>query len=147
MKHSNKRIEKNCLNCGDKVRHNIAHEASKIMFLLLPLFALFVGLFYSRKKFLYTQHAIFTLHFHSFLFIILLLVALISNFVSNTKPVILMWSVVVLLVYFYLVAALQKVYGQGLWLSAAKGLCISLLYAITLVITVVLLILLTFIIL
>ncbi len=43
----------------------------KVMFLLLPLFALLLKLFYVRSGRLLIEHFIFSLHFHSFLFLIM----------------------------------------------------------------------------
>ena len=51
------------------------------MFVLLPLFALFVSMlygFYNKQKYLYSQHAIFTLHYHSFVFLAFLVLYLLT---------------------------------------------------------------------
>jgi hypothetical protein len=43
----------------------------KIMFVLLPIFAMFLKLLYLRSKRFYAEHLIFALHFHSFGFLLL----------------------------------------------------------------------------
>ena len=112
------------------ITHNLKHDIPKIMFLLLPLFALFIGICYSRKKYYYSQHLVFSLHFHSFLFIALLLSGLISLMIPLDKFWFYEILVTVLVIYIYLVAALRNTYEQSLWLSAVKGVAISLLYLI-----------------
>ncbi len=76
-------------NVRQKVKHggegklhlevNIQHDIPKIMFVLLPLFALYVGLLYSRRKYYYVNHAIFSVHFHSFVFLFFLFLLLIGQ--------------------------------------------------------------------
>ncbi|RAJ88113.1 uncharacterized protein DUF3667 [Chitinophaga dinghuensis] len=61
-----------------KVNEDLIHHAPKVMFLLLPLFALLTKWVYRKDKtLLYADHAIFALHFHSFMFITMLVTALI----------------------------------------------------------------------
>jgi len=116
------------------ITRDIEHDIPKIMFVLLPLFALFVGFFYSRKKYLYTQHAIFSIHFHSFMFVFLLLMGLVELALPMDKMWLDMIGISLLGIFIYLVIALYKVYVQAFWLSVIKGLAISILYGITLLI-------------
>jgi len=55
------------------VSENFQHSIPKLMFALLPVFALFIYWLHSRKKYYYAQHIIFSIHFHSFLFFALLI--------------------------------------------------------------------------
>jgi hypothetical protein len=117
------------------------------MFVLLPLFALFVGWFYNRRKYYYTQHAIFSIHFHSFYFLIFpflnllsfLLVPDISVDTAVKSPGKFAWEwstpgiLALLLTFVYLVAALKNVYRQSLWLSLLKAIAISILYIISII--------------
>jgi len=111
-----------------RIEENLQHTIPKIMFILLPLFALITGWFYSRKKYLYVQHAVFSIHFHSFVFLFLLLVWLLSKLITNDWVDIGVTVFAMLLVFVYLVAALKGMYRQSVWLSLLKGLAISLLY-------------------
>jgi hypothetical protein len=116
---------------------DVHHDIPKIMFLILPLFALYVGWFYSRKKYYYVNHAIFSVHFHCFLFLLLLLMLLIDKvvpgdlFSGSWTGIIITVAIFPLIAFGYLVAALHGMYGQSFWLSLAKGLAIGLLYVIT----------------
>lgn len=126
------------------IEQNLQHSIPKIMFVLLPLFALFVSWFYSRATYYYVQHAIFTIHFHSFLFLLFLIVTLVSKQLTSYQAV--MWLVfgTYLLAYVYLVAALRGMYQQAVWLSALKGLAIGVLYLLAIMVTVMTMILLAF---
>ena len=111
---------------------DVHHDIPKIMFLILPLFALYVGWFYSRKKYYYVNHAIFSVHFHCFLFLLLLLLLLLDKVIpGDWTELILIAAVFPICAFVYLVAALHGMYGQSFWLSLGKGLAISLLYVIT----------------
>jgi hypothetical protein len=99
-------------------------------FLLLPLFALILKLFYIRRKQNYIRHLIFSIHLHSFLFFILIvIVALRLIFTSGIAVVNL-----VLLISFpvYFVLALRHFYGQNYPKVILKFVGISAIYNIVL---------------
>jgi hypothetical protein len=127
---------------------NIQHDIPKIMFILLPLFAWYVGWFYSRKKYYYVNHAIFSVHFHSFVFLFFLLLLLLGAvmpeawagklllaFFTKKWASALLTAMVTGPIFIYLVVALRRMYGQSVVMSILKGLAISLLYFITLAVT------------
>jgi hypothetical protein len=57
----------------------LIRQVPKIMFFLLPLFALFLKLFYIRQKIFYINHLIFALHIHSLIFVYLIIAILFPN--------------------------------------------------------------------
>ncbi len=57
------------------------HNLPKGLFIYLPIFAFFLWIFHSKKKWWYFDHGVFTLHYFSFL----LLVVLLTTFISKTK--------------------------------------------------------------
>ncbi len=77
----------------------------KMMFFLLPLFAVLLTLLYWRTKRLYVEHLVFLLHVHAFAFLILTPLLL-------TRPDWLVVSVFVAL-FVYVVAAMRVVYKQN----------------------------------
>ncbi len=127
------------------IKRNIEHDIPKIMFVLLPLFALFTGFFFSRKKYWYTQHFIFSLHFLSFIFIFLMFAGLVEKWLPMDK----MWLIMAIIefggIFIYLCLALRNAYHQSIWLSFAKALGISILYVISMVLSFVLLMITSFI--
>jgi len=111
---------------------DISHDVPKLMFLLLPLFALYVGWFYSRKKYYYVNHAIFSVHFHSFVFLLMLFFILLSKLIPGEWIDVILGLTAIVLSFVYLVAALHGMYGQSFWRGLFKGIGISLLYVLTL---------------
>ena len=66
-------------------------HAPQIVFLLLPVFALLLKLIYLRSKSYYIEHIVFSFYFHSYVYLILLLIVLLNStgwpFVSNYADV------------------------------------------------------------
>ena len=110
---------------------DVRHDIPKIMFVLLPLFAVYVGWFYSRKKYYYVNHAIFSVHFHSFVFLFFIFLLLLNWLISNEWVGLILTAIAPIPLFVYLVAALHGMYGQSFWRTLGKGLAISILYAIT----------------
>ncbi|HZE83949.1 MAG TPA: DUF3667 domain-containing protein [Puia sp.] len=130
-----------------RLESDVAHTIPKIMFLLLPLFALFVGWFYSRKRYFYVQHAIFSIHYHSFVFLLFLLTLLVEKLIPGEMLLLVLVvvpGISLLLAFTYLVAALKGMYGQSLGMAFVKALGISLLYLIFILLALGLLIVTTF---
>jgi hypothetical protein len=128
-------------NIKEKAKHgrakmhievDISHDIPKLMFILLPLFALYVSWFYSKKKYYYVNHAIFSVHYHSFVFLLFLVSALLVRIIPGDWIDVILIVVATLLSFIYLVAALHGMYGQSFWRCILKALGISLLYSITL---------------
>ncbi|AXY73082.1 DUF3667 domain-containing protein [Paraflavitalea soli] len=126
------------------LEENFQHSVPKIMFVLLPLFALYVWLFFSRKKYYYTQHVIFSIHFHSFVFLLLLLMKLVKWIFPNEWFGLILDIITVLILFIYLAIALKNAYKQSFGLSLTKAIGVSLLYLVSLVAAVTLLALFTF---
>ena len=87
----------------------------KMMFFLLPLFAVTLKLLYLRTKRLYVEHLVFLLHVHAFAFLVLtplLLVPIVWRglFVGLVLPV-------------YFIAAMRAVYRQG-WPKTLLKFCL-----------------------
>lgn len=59
---------------GDQIFwKELINQIPKVMFILLPVFALILKLLYFRRKIYYIEHLIFSLHFHTYVFINLML--------------------------------------------------------------------------
>jgi len=105
--------------------------APYVTFLLIPIFALLLVLFFWRKKDYYMYHMVFTLHFHTFLWIFFSLLLIIGLFTCNlTYPT---W--LNMLLFFtpgiYLTIALRRYYQTKSWWQALwKAILISILYFI-----------------
>ena len=91
--------------------------ASKVLFVMMPLFAVFLKLLYIRREPLYVDHLIFALHYHAFLFVFYTILIWINEFLYGSG-VLTPW--VFLIIIFgsgaYLLACLKRVYAQP-WLK------------------------------
>lgn len=101
----------------------IREHMPKILFLLLPVFALLLQIVYVRSRILYIQHLIFSFHFHSFIFFILLLNVLYDAAVP--KGFQLYGNIILLAIPLYLYVALQNVYRQPAWKTVLKFFILS----------------------
>jgi len=102
------------------------HNYPKMMFVLLPLFALYLKWFYRRrKKWFYADHAIFSLHFHTFFFIFYLFTTIL-DWLFNVDFISLAGLIVI---FIYLMRSLKRIYGgTSFW----KAFWLVLLYSFTL---------------
>ena len=110
---------------------DVRHDIPKLMFILLPLFALYVGWFYDRKKYYYVNHAIFSVHFHSFAFLFFLFMLLLNLVIPGEWTGLILAAITPVVVFIYLIAALHGMYGQSFWVTLGKGVAITLIYLIT----------------
>lgn len=62
----------------DQFKHQLYQNLPKMMLLFMPLIAMFLKLLYIGSKRLFTEHFVFTLHYHAFVFVVMLAVMLIG---------------------------------------------------------------------
>jgi hypothetical protein len=111
------------------------------MFILLPIFALMLKLFYLFSKRYYMEHLTVALHSHAFLFVVLMLAAALpvldsslganySSFIETVSICLAIW------VPLYLFIMQKKVYKQGLFITCVKFCLIGISYIILLSFTI-----------
>jgi len=126
------RVEENAQSLADDPRRFIqlfTEYLPQMMFLLLPVFALLLKFCYLFSPFYYLQHFVFTLHFHSFVYLLYLLRQL-GHFWWSDSPVV---ESIPLLVLLYLPLALKRSYGSGLAVAIGKSLFALLVGSLLLV--------------
>ena len=98
----------------------------RILFLLLPLFALLLAAFYRRQahEFLFVDHLVFSLSFHSFAFVLLLLAALAAQFLPGEAVA---W-VFIVVVPLYLLLAMRRLYRQSWFWTGVKFASLITIY-------------------
>jgi len=106
------------------------HNYPKMMFVLLPLFALYLRWMYDKKKWFYADHAIFSVHIHVFFFLFFLACTALDTLFHT--EIFSSWGILVIFVY--LVIALRNTYGQSWGKSLLKGALVTLAYLFTLLI-------------
>jgi hypothetical protein len=112
------------ISTGQSFTKVLEHTASKLIFLLIPVFAALLKLFYLRRKRLYFEHLIFSLHLHAFIFLLFILYLMIEL----VFPIKLFFIIMIILVYGFI--ALKKYYGQTFRKTMSKMLLISFSYMI-----------------
>jgi hypothetical protein len=113
------------------------HSFPYLLFLSLPLYALYLKLLYirRRKQFYYTDHAIFLIYLYIFTFILLLLVFSFDELRKALDWDWIGWLEAVLVLYgiWYAYKAMRKFYLQGTGKTLLKFMTLNFLAFITLI--------------
>jgi len=98
----------------------------RVLFVLLPLFALLLAAFYwrQRKSYYFVDHLIFSLNLHSFLFVVILVAGAFAQIVPGEDVA---WGVLAVTGLYFLIA-LKRFYAQNWLWTATKFVCVSFLY-------------------
>lgn len=98
----------------------------RILFVMLPLFALILACVYwrQRKQYYFVDHLIFSLNYHTFGFALLLVAAALAQVVSENAVA----SVVSIGLGLYLLLAMKRFYGQGWFWTCAKFASVGFVY-------------------
>jgi hypothetical protein len=112
-----------------KFRESFTHNLPKVLFLYMPIFALFLWIFHNKKRWFYFDHGIFTLHYFSFLLLTILILFLTdkiisvfgssggANFIKGTFDFIgISWMV------YYFFPAHHRFYGETRMVSFIKSI-------------------------
>lgn len=104
------------------------------MFLLLPVFALILKLFYPFSRRYYVEHLIFSLHNHSFLLIIGIIMLMYAGIAEFTQFGLmaaagdLVSLVLVIWIPLYFWIAMKRVYQQGWFVTSIKYVLVGTVY-------------------
>jgi hypothetical protein len=100
----------------------------RVLFLLLPLYALLLAAFYwrQRKKFYLVDHLIFSLNAHTFTFVALIIAVGLAQLVSGG----LVFWFLLGSIGLYVFLSLRRFYQQSWFWTGVKFLCISGIYTI-----------------
>ncbi|MCB0395731.1 MAG: DUF3667 domain-containing protein [Flavobacteriales bacterium] len=110
---------------GDQIFHGISIS----MFVVLPMFALLLFWVYRKKRWLYVEHLIYSLHLHAFIFFYGAVLAVVNRFVFEINGWV--WNLILALPYVvYAVWSLKVVYGGTLRYTLGKFFILLLLYIV-----------------
>ncbi|HEY3113447.1 MAG TPA: DUF3667 domain-containing protein [Gemmatimonadaceae bacterium] len=108
-------------------RRGLLQTMPKMLFVLLPVFAGIVALFYRGRK--YPEHLYFAIHLHAFIFLALAMTELLKF--TQIPPIIVLGSLIALVwIPVYTTFAFRRVYGGSMGITIAKELGIGAIYAI-----------------
>ncbi len=97
----------------------------KMLFFLLPVFALLLKLLYVRRNYFYSEHLVFSLYYYNFFYFagsIMMLAGLVESLAWVTT--IIAWGI-----YFYLLFSMKRNYNQGWIKTIAKFLIFSFVFS------------------
>jgi hypothetical protein len=109
------------------LKRGILESMPRMLFVLLPIFAAILALFYRGRR--YPEHLYFAIHLHSFVFLALAIAA-IAKF-TRFQPVIgVVGAGAALWILIYATLALRRAYGGGIAKTIAKEFGIATIYSI-----------------
>jgi Protein of unknown function (DUF3667) len=123
---------------GQRVTLGALSAAPTVLFVLLPLFALLLKVFYIFKRRLYMEHLIVAMHSHAFLMLsMLVLVGLgvlrdwvVPHAGWSGIPISLLHAAAWIWIFVYLFLTEKRVYRQGWFFTTLKFCCIGFCYSI-----------------
>ncbi len=121
----------------DKFKESFMHNFPKVLFIYMPLFAFSLWLFHDKKRWYYFDHGIFTLHYFSFILLIVLVLTLIEKFIYlfGTNFITIPFNGFIQLVgygwtYYYFFPAHHRFYGETRIISFLKTITLFFINAI-----------------
>jgi len=117
------------LTVGD-IWDAIEHRIPTLLFLGVPLFALLLKLLYLGSGRYYVEHLIFSLHLHTWLFLVFMLgngYLKLASFGPGWIGTLAAWAIA-LWALWYVFRSFRVVYGQGRWLTAMKILTLGMVH-------------------
>lgn len=135
----NEDVEKPLISIKDNI--TLKKYGVKFFFILTPIFAFFLMINFRRNKKYYLDHIIFTLHLHSFGFIVLIIIGLL-NLISFNIISLYLDIIAFLVTGWYSYTGLKLVYKRTSWVTIRKMISLYFLYGVALIIAVLLFLLL-----
>ncbi|WP_372769239.1 DUF3667 domain-containing protein [Lutibacter sp.] len=127
----------------EKFSQSFEQNLPKVLFIYMPIFALLLWIFHDKKRWYFYDHGIFTLHFFSFLLLVILILFFIDKLFALSDWPVLGWVhliikvIGVLWMLFYFFPAHRRFYGESHMVSAFKS---SLVYLFNVIIIIVLMV-------
>jgi len=124
---------------------DIRHNMPKMMFILLPLFALILKVAFWKNHKYYVEHLIYAIHLHCFYFLFSATILLITMLLPNSWHEVGNTLYFILFIYtaWYIYRSLRHIYHRSRWRTVSKIIGMSLMYLFSFVICVAGLVLLT----
>jgi hypothetical protein len=112
------------LRATERFADRFVSNLGAAMFLLLPSFAVWLKLLYWNRRLHYTEHLVFSLHLHAVWFICLGLMVFGGDALDSLGALVAM---------VYAALAAHRVYGGRWWATLLRGMAISIVHGIVLV--------------
>jgi hypothetical protein len=106
-------------------------EMPKVFFVLLPIYAFLLFIFFHKQRRYYVEHFVFALHLHAFAFLAMLPLPIFDMPVlprASATVGDILFIPILLFVFGYIFLALKRVYRQGWLITGAKYVVLWALY-------------------
>jgi hypothetical protein len=115
---------------SNEFKHMLLKAVSYMMFALMPVFAFFVYLLHRKKEHWYMHTLIFSVHFHCFTFLLLIL----SQVVYHLTGISELFLTVPVILPLYLFLAFRSIYSNSRFLTLVKTIVIGFFHAASMVV-------------
>lgn len=120
----NERYQGKSNSFGDDFKEAFLNNFSKVLFYLLPVFALLLKLFYVRRDFFYSEHLVFSIYYYNFFY----LAASISLLANQIPWLEWLGTLIGFWIFFYLLFAMKRMYKQSWMKTSLKFALFSFLF-------------------
>ncbi|MEM8526090.1 MAG: DUF3667 domain-containing protein [Bacteroidota bacterium] len=110
-----RRQELRFVNSNQNVVQFLLGKITWLVFIIIPIFALFLKLLYIRKDFYYVEHLIFLFHVHTLVFLWAVLIILLDSVLPEAVQ-----ATSIFLIAIYIVFAMRRFYQQRWWKTIVK---------------------------
>lgn len=116
---------------GDSVRQSSPVEVySRTMFVLFPLYALFISCFYRNSY--YLSNLVFSMHIHSIVYLVLMIIGPLESLESESEFLIILQLIPGTYAVWYLLTAFKVMYREPWWKTILKAMGSYFTYMATL---------------
>jgi len=122
----NIRYKDNVNQFGKDFTKAFLENFSKVLFYLLPIFALLLKLLYIRKDYFYSEHLVFSIYYYNFFY----LAGSLQLLVQQVPQIEWLGNIIALWIMLYLLIAMKRMYNQGWRKTILKYLIFGFLFFI-----------------
>ena len=113
-----------------RIFNNVLNDwVPRLMVILVPFFALIIGALYVRRRVYFFDHLVFSLHFHSFLFALLMIMLAAAKWGNVTISGNGVAGGFAMIIMVYLYVAMLRVYRGGIFKTAFKFMILMMVYS------------------
>jgi hypothetical protein len=109
---------------AEVIKEKFLHNYPKLMFILLPFFALVLKWFFAGNKMYYAEHGIFSIHIHTFIFLLAIPLMLINLLLQYDD----LYTWMMWVVFIYYIFALRNVYRKTFMGALGRGVLSLVVY-------------------
>ncbi|MBD1384968.1 DUF3667 domain-containing protein [Mucilaginibacter rigui] len=119
-------------NAKEVLTEGLKHNAPKMMFLLLPLFALILKIAFWKNHKLYVEHIIYAIHLHCYIFLFLTVIILLNMLLPDSWGTVtnILQAAANFTIIWYIYRSLRVVYNRSRWRTVSKIIGVSIMYTL-----------------